>query len=98
MHHITLCTSRIALFNCGHLLLIRVDHVEPKTENQAEQVQWVFEGPQASSGEDTNLELNQGKPRFIPPKSLSFVFETLFIISYACALCLYELYGTVAAL
>jgi hypothetical protein len=42
-----------------------IDHVELKTEIQAEQVQRVLEGPQASSGEDTNLELNQGKPRCI---------------------------------
>jgi hypothetical protein len=55
MHHIVLCTPCIALFNCGHLLHIRVDHVEPKTENQAEQVQWVFRDPQASSCEDTNI-------------------------------------------
>jgi hypothetical protein len=42
-----------------------IDHMEPKTEIQAEQVQQVLEGPQASSGEDTNLELNQGKSRYI---------------------------------
>jgi hypothetical protein len=42
MHHTILCTPCIALFNCGHLLHIRVDHVEPKTDNEAEQVQWVF--------------------------------------------------------
>jgi hypothetical protein len=35
-----------------------IDHVDPKTEIQAEQVQRVLEGSQASSGEDTNLELN----------------------------------------
>jgi hypothetical protein len=35
-----------------------IDHVDPKIEIQAEQVQRVLEGPQASSGEDTNLELN----------------------------------------
>jgi hypothetical protein len=39
MHHIALYTSCIALFNCGHLLHIRVDHVELKTKKQAEQVQ-----------------------------------------------------------
>jgi hypothetical protein len=39
-----------------------IDHVELKTKIQAEQVQRVLEGPQASSGEDTNLELNQGQP------------------------------------
>jgi hypothetical protein len=55
MHHIGLCTSCIALCNYDHLLCIQVDHVEPKTENQAEQVQWVFGDPQASSCEDTDI-------------------------------------------
>jgi hypothetical protein len=55
MHHIVLCTPCIALFNCDHLLHIRVDHGETKTENQAEQVQWVFGDPQASSCEDINI-------------------------------------------
>jgi hypothetical protein len=32
-----------------------IDHVETKTENQAEQVQWVFGDPQASSCEDTDI-------------------------------------------
>jgi hypothetical protein len=44
------------------------------------------------------LLLDQDKPRGIPPKSLPFTFETLFIVLYACALSLYELYDTVAAL
>jgi hypothetical protein len=44
---------------------IRVDHAEPESEIQAEQVQRLFGGPQASSGEDTNLALDQGKPRCI---------------------------------
>jgi hypothetical protein len=43
MHHIELCTPCIILFDCDHLLHIRVDHVEPKTEDQSEQVQWVLE-------------------------------------------------------
>jgi hypothetical protein len=55
MHHIALCTLCIALFDCGHLLHIRVDHVEPRTEDQVEQVQWVFGDLQASSVEDTNI-------------------------------------------
>jgi hypothetical protein len=42
-----------------------INHVEPKTEIQAEQVQRVLEGPQASSGKDTNLELNQDKSQCI---------------------------------
>jgi hypothetical protein len=48
--------------------------------NQALQVQWRIGGPQASSGEDTNLVLDRGKPWCIPLKSLSFIFKTLFII------------------
>jgi hypothetical protein len=34
---------------------IQVDQTEPKTEIQAEQVQWVFGGAQASSCEDANI-------------------------------------------
>jgi hypothetical protein len=55
MHNIVLCTPCIALFNCDHLLHIQVDHVEPKTENQKEQVQWVFGDPQTLSCEDTDI-------------------------------------------
>ncbi len=62
MHHIALCTSCIALFNCGHLLHIRVDHAEPESEFQAEQVQWVFGGPQASSCEDANIVVIKASP------------------------------------
>jgi hypothetical protein len=98
MHHIALCTPCIALVNSGHLLHMQVDHAEPKTEIQVEQVRWVFRGSQASSGEDTNLALDQGKTRCIPPKSLSFIFETLFIILFDCALSLQDLYGTIAIL
>jgi hypothetical protein len=98
MHYIALYTPCIALFNCGHLLHIWVDHVEPESEFQAEQVRWVFGSPQVSSGEDTNLALNQGKPLCIPPKSLSFIFETLFIKLFNCVLSLHDLYGTVVAL
>jgi hypothetical protein len=98
MHHNALCTPCIAIFNCGHLMHIRVDYGEPESEIQVEQVRWVFGGSQALSGEDTNLPLDQGKHQCIPPKSLSFMFETLFIILYACALSLYVLYGTVDTL
>jgi hypothetical protein len=38
MHHISLCISCIALYNYGHLLHIRVDHVEPKTENGCSEI------------------------------------------------------------
>jgi hypothetical protein len=75
-----------------------VDHAEPKPKIQVEQVQSMFGCPQASSGEDTNLALDQGKPQYILPKSLSFIFKTLFIILFDCALSLQDLYGIIAAL
>jgi hypothetical protein len=65
MHHIKLCTPCIALFNCDHPLHIRVDHVELKIEIPTVQVHWRIGGPHASSGEDTNLALDQGKPQCI---------------------------------
>jgi Zn-dependent protease with chaperone function len=51
-----------------------------------------------SSGEDTDLALDQGKPRCIPLKSLSFIFETLFIVLFDSALNLQDFYGTIVAL
>jgi hypothetical protein len=65
MYHTILCTSCITLFNCGHVFHIQVDHVEPKMENQAEQVQWIFRDPQASSCGDIDIALDQAKPRCI---------------------------------
>jgi hypothetical protein len=62
IHYIALCIPCIALFNCGHLLHILVDHVELKTEDQAEQAQWVFRCPQASSAEDANIVVIKANP------------------------------------
>jgi hypothetical protein len=66
-----------------------LDHVELELREPTEQV---------PAEDPTNLALNQGKPRCISPKSLSFIFETLFIILFDCALSLQDLYGTLAAL
>jgi hypothetical protein len=44
---------------------IQVDHVEPKIEIQAEQVQWVFGGPQASSARILTSFLDKGKHQCI---------------------------------
>jgi hypothetical protein len=41
---------------------IQVDHAELKSEFQAEQVQWVFEGSQASNCEDTNIIVIKASP------------------------------------
>jgi hypothetical protein len=65
-----------------------VDHAEPKSKIQAEQVQNEYDGPQVSSCMDTNLDLNQGKPWCINQWSLSFTFESYFMLLYDCALSL----------
>jgi hypothetical protein len=63
MHHIALCTTCITLLNYGNLLHIQVDYAKPKMEVQAEQeVQWVLEGPQASSCKDTNIFVIKSSP------------------------------------
>jgi hypothetical protein len=49
----------------SHICTFVLDPVEPESEFQAEQAQGAFGGPQASSGEDTKLALDQGKPRSI---------------------------------
>jgi hypothetical protein len=79
MYHIALCTPYIALFNYSHLLHIWVDHAEPESEFQAEQVRWLFEGPQASSGEDANIVVMKASPN-----ALIFYFENF-------TLCLFDL-------
>jgi hypothetical protein len=38
MHHIALCIPFIAIFNCEHLLHMRVDHAEQESKFQAERV------------------------------------------------------------
>jgi hypothetical protein len=39
-----------------------IDHVEPKTEIQAEQVQWMLGGPQVLSCEDANIVVIKASP------------------------------------
>jgi hypothetical protein len=39
-----------------------IDHVEPKTKIQAEQIQRVFGGPQASSCKDANIVVTKASP------------------------------------
>jgi hypothetical protein len=84
IHHIALCTRCIALFNCGHLLHIRVDHVEPESEFQAEQVRWVFGGPQASSREDANIVVIKTSPGAFNHYSLSFISNLGLCYSWLC--------------
>jgi hypothetical protein len=75
-----------------------VDHAEPKAEIQAEQVQRVFGGSHASSGKNTNLDLDQGKSRYIKPPSLYFVYLYILIMILACALSCMSWMNVVVAL
>jgi hypothetical protein len=52
----------------------------------------VFGGPQASSNEDTNLALDQGKPWLL------IFFNYILMFYFDCALSLYELYDAIVAL
>jgi hypothetical protein len=60
---------------------IQVDHTELKMEIQAEQVQWVFGGPQASSCEDDNIVVIKASPGAINqcPYLLFWSFALYFI-------------------
>jgi hypothetical protein len=75
MHHITLCTPCIIFMLVSHTCIIVIGHEEQGPEE-------TLEPTPVKAG---NYEQYQGKPRCIPPKSLSFMFETLFIILYPLA-------------
>jgi hypothetical protein len=45
----------------------------------------VFGGPQTSNGEDTNLDLDQGKPWCIPPIILGFSLNLYNYVFLDCA-------------
>jgi hypothetical protein len=62
LHHIAFCTTCISLVNCDHLLHMRVDHAESESEFQAEQVRWVYGGPQATSYDDANIVVIKARP------------------------------------
>jgi hypothetical protein len=59
-----------------------LDHVqaEPKLEVQEEHVQKEHGGPQATSCVDTNIAVEQSKPRCIPPIFLGFSFLITIIM------------------
>jgi hypothetical protein len=74
-------------FNCVHLCIYDRSS-EPKTKIQAEQVQWVFEGPQVSSCEDANIAFVSRQALMHLTIALVFYFETLLYILLDCALSL----------
>jgi hypothetical protein len=64
MHHIAPCT--IHLMHCimsisAHVCAYAIDHVEPESKIQEEQSSGEYDGPQAISCADTNLDLDQGE-------------------------------------
>jgi hypothetical protein len=65
MHHNILCTPCTACYLVTHICTYAIDPAELKMKVQGVQVQWRLGGPQASSDEDTNIVLDQGKPRCI---------------------------------
>jgi hypothetical protein len=70
MHH-------IALFKCGHLLHMRVDHAEPKSEIQTERVQKEYDGPQAPSCMYTSLAIGSRQAPVHHTTILDFYFDSL---------------------
>jgi hypothetical protein len=73
-------------FDFGHLLHIRLDHAEPKTEIQAGQVQGAFGGPQAPSVMDANIAFGSRQATVHQTSALVFYFEALFYVLLDCAL------------
>jgi hypothetical protein len=60
----------------AHSYSYTLDHVEPETEIQAEQVQWVVGGSQASNCEDANIVVIKTSPGSSHP-ILDFYFELI---------------------
>jgi uncharacterized membrane protein len=77
--------------NCTVLIMTiftyMIDHVEPKMEVQAEQVQWVFGCPQVSSCEEANIGGSRQAPLHLT-NALIFYFEALLYILLGCTLSL----------
>jgi hypothetical protein len=85
MLHFT--TSALHILILAIFMHIRVDHAEPKTKIQAEQVQWVFEGPQASRFEDAKIIVIKSSLGALTNAPV-FYFEYCFMIYFDCALSL----------
>jgi hypothetical protein len=64
MHH-NLAPHALYILILTHIYAYTLDHAEPKSVIQAEQVQKEYGGPQAPSARILTLLLDQGKPRCI---------------------------------
>jgi hypothetical protein len=58
-----------------------LEHAEPESEFQVEQVQWVFEGSQVSSCEDANIIMIKASPS-APTQFPCFLFLKLYFMFY----------------
>jgi hypothetical protein len=87
MRHIALYTTCIALVNGGHLLHIRVDHMNPGSEFQAKQVQWTFGCPQTSSCDDANI-IGSRQTLVHLTNIFVFYFESFTLCLFECVLSL----------
>jgi hypothetical protein len=76
---------------------MRVDHAELKSEIQVEQVQGVFEYPQASSCEDANIIGSRQAPVHLTTV-IEFVYLYILIMIFGCALCYRSWIDTLVAL
>jgi hypothetical protein len=74
-----LYTLSKSIENYGHPLHMRVDHAKPESEFQAEQVQGVFGGSQASSYDDANIVVIK-----VSPVHLTNVFVFYFESFTSC--------------
>jgi hypothetical protein len=79
MHHIALHLTHCIILFLAHLCSYVLDHVEPRSEVQVKQAQ-----VEAT----TNLALDQGKPSAFHQYSLTFGFQSIFILQFVCALSL----------
>jgi hypothetical protein len=75
MHHVVLAPQALHILISPHVYAYTLDHVEPKLEIQAEQVQKEYDGPQAPSARILTFFLDQGKPRCITPHFLTFILN-----------------------
>jgi hypothetical protein len=86
MHIIALCTPCIILFNCGHLLHMRVYHAEHKSKIQAKRVQTEYDGPPATSCMDTNLAI--GSRQALVHQTTVLEFCLPLYLNYDSCLCI----------
>jgi hypothetical protein len=59
---------------------MRVDHAESKTKIPAEQVEWVFGGPQAPSYEETNIVVIKASPGASQPITDFYILINIFML------------------